>query len=159
MSILWSCCYFLRTSHEHIYGHSKKSVEIAFEVPLCWKPTLLSSILYMAELTFEILYSILPILSKNCRKLFYMSPTDCTDIARMGFEDNNLDNLFQQLATESYGFSDRSTEWEIRTPSVAPRINHFPQPRQEVDCRGMLLILCCWCCCLYYLRCRLHSPS
>ena len=39
---------------------------------------------------------------KTIRQNFFYVPR----IARMGFEDNNLDNLFQQLATES-------------TPSVA----------------------------------------
>ena len=78
--------------------------------------------------------SFYPKIIENYSKLT-THPTDHTD----GIFYNNLDllrsdrsrhcrdkNLFQQLATESYGFADRSTEWEIRTPSVAPRINHFP---------------------------------
>ena len=65
--------------------------------------------------------SFYPKIIENYSKLT-TPPTDHTD----GIFYNNLDNLFQQLATESYGFADRSTEWEIRTPSVAPRINHFP---------------------------------
>ena len=48
---------------------------------------------------------------------FCFCPNECNSLHWWAKQKEILYNLFQQLALESYGFADRSTEWEIRTPS------------------------------------------
>ena len=60
---------------------------------------------------------------------FCFCPNECNSLHWWAKQKEILYNLCQQLALESYGFADRSTEWEIRTPSSAQR-DMKRQPRQ-----------------------------